>query len=421
MIGRMSSHQIHQSGLDVILDAQKRLSRTQEELASGKRLLTPADDPVAAAQIQGVRSELARIETLQSNVTRAASDLAMVEDSVANIESILMRARELAVRGSNASLSTQDREIIATEIDGLRDQLIAAANTQSADGEYIFGGYAVGTAPYTARDINTTFGGDGGSREINIAKGLTVKTRISGNEIFGEGDAGFLEGIPGIFNSGLSSVKVTVNATADLAELSSSYRLQYTETGITVTNADTGEVTEHAPEDGRFLFIDGMTIDTTAFNAEFAGDTFTIQNPSEVAGRALNAFETLSVLSKGLRGAEAADYYSRADDFVISRNVTHEGERVTPENAVSISMIALDVNLESVRSARTDLGVRMNRVEDQRLLNENFNVRLQETLSGLEDLDFTKAITEMNLQMVALEAAQKAYTKTQSLSLFNYL
>ena len=72
MIGRMSSHQIHQSGLDVILDAQTRLSRTQEELASGKRLLTPADDPVAAAQIQSIRSELTRIETLQSNVTRAA-------------------------------------------------------------------------------------------------------------------------------------------------------------------------------------------------------------------------------------------------------------------------------------------------------------------------------------------------------------
>ena len=67
------------------------------------------------------------------------------------------------------------------------------------------------------------------------------------------------------------------------------------------------------------------------------------------------------------------------------------------------------------------MGVRMNRVDDQQALNANFNVRLQETLSGLEDLDYTKAITEMNLQMVALEAAQMAYTKTQSLSLFNYM
>ena len=119
MIGRMSSDQIHQSGLDVILDAQKKLSRTQEELASGKRLLTPADDPVATAQIQSIRSELSRIETMQSNISRASSELAMVEDSVANVEGLLMRARELAVRGANDSLSLQDREIIATEIDAL--------------------------------------------------------------------------------------------------------------------------------------------------------------------------------------------------------------------------------------------------------------------------------------------------------------
>ena len=81
----------------------------------------------------------------------------------------------------------------------------------------------------------------------------------------------------------------------------------------------------------------------------------------------------------------------------------------------------IDSNLENIRSVRTEFGVRMNRVEDQQVLNDNFNLRLQETLSGLEDLDYTKAITEMNLQMVALEAAQKAYTATQKISLFNYL
>ena len=101
--------------------------------------------------------------------------------------------------------------------------------------------------------------------------------------------------------------------------------------------------------------------------------------------------------------------------------MTHDGTAVTQDGAINIAMNALDSNLENVQSVRTDLGVRMNRVDEQQSLNENFNVRLQDTLSGLEDLDYTKAITEMNLQMVALEAAQKAYTKTQSLSLFNYL
>jgi len=318
MIGRMSSNQIHQSGLNVILDAQAKLSRTQEQLASGKQLLNPSDDPVAAAQIQNIRSELARIDTLQSNISRASSELAMVEDSVANVEGLLMRARELAVRGANDSLSSQDRNIIATEIDTLREQLIAAANTQSPDGDYIYAGYAVSAAPYTDATVNATYAGDAGVRAINIAPGSTVNTRFPGEDVFGQGSGA------------------------------------------------TGQ---------------------------------------------LNVFEALAVLSAGLRGNASAAITS----------LTNNGTAVTQDDAINISMQALDSNLENVRSVRTDLGVRMSRVDDQQSLNENFNVRLQDTLSGLEDLDYTKAITEMNLQMVALEAAQKAYTKTQSLSLFNYL
>ncbi len=180
MIGRMSSNQIHQSGLNVILDAQAKLSRTQEQLASGKQLLNPSDDPVAAAQIQNIRSELARIDTLQSNISRASSELAMVEDSVANVEGLLMRARELAVRGANDSLSPQDRKIIATEIDTLREQLIAAANTQSSDGDYIYAGYAVSAAPYTDATVNATYSGDAGVRAINIAPGLDRQHAVSG-------------------------------------------------------------------------------------------------------------------------------------------------------------------------------------------------------------------------------------------------
>ena len=317
MIGRMSSNQIHQSGLDVILDAQARLARTQEELASGKRILNPSDDPVASAQIHNIKNHVEA--TLVNLVRRHASNHREVALSkVSNIENLLMRARELAVRGASDSLSTQDRDIIATEIDGLREQLIAAANSQSTNGDYIYGGFAVASAPYTDAGVNATYTGDAGAKSVNIAPGLTVETRVVGSELLGQGSA-----------------------------------------------------------------TSGM----------------------------LNAFEALSVLSAGLRGNATEAHTS----------LTHDGTAVTQDGAINIAMNALDSNLENVQSVRTDLGVRMNRVDEQQSLNENFNVRLQDTLSGLEDLDYTKAITEMNLQMVALEAAQKAYTKTQGLSLFNYL
>ena len=151
----------------------------------------------------------------------------------------------------------------------------------------------------------------------------------------------------------------------------------------------------------------GLTV-----NTRFAGEA--VFGQGSAATGQLNAFEALAVLSEGLRGDT-----TEATTLLINGTAATQDE--ANSEAINISMQALDTNLEAVRSVRTQLGVRMNRVDDQQALNANFNVRLQETLSGLEDLDYTKAITEMNLQMVALEAAQKAYTKTQSLSLFNYL
>ena len=318
MISRMSSNQIHMGSLEVILDAQAKLQRTQEEMASGKRLLKPSDDPVATAQIMQIRTELSRIETLQTNINSVSRELAMVETNLSGIENILMRARELAVRGSNDSLSSQDKALIATEIDALREQLISMANTKGTNGEYIYSGNAVNTAPYTDDAVTPVYGGDDELRAVNIAPGLTLESRVTGTEVFGEG-----------------------------------------------TEA-TGE---------------------------------------------LNAFEALSVLSAGLRGV--------AGEAIT--DLSHDGTDVTEDNATALAMSALDANLESLASVRTEIGVRMNRVDDQRSINDAFNIKLQETLSGLEDLDYSKAITEMNLQMVALEAAQKAYTTTQNLSLFNYL
>ena len=74
--------------------------------------------------------------------------------------------------------------------------------------------------------------------------------------------------------------------------------------------------------------------------------------------------------------------------------------------------------MSTVSDART-LGVRMNQVSEQQSLNESTTAH--QTLSGLEDLDYARAISDMNLQLVALEAAQQAYTQSQSTSLFDYL
>ena len=81
----------------------------------------------------------------------------------------------------------------------------------------------------------------------------------------------------------------------------------------------------------------------------------------------------------------------------------------------------IDANLGQFSKVRTDLGARLNRLDDQVSLNDSFNLQVERTISSLEDLDLAKAVTELNLQLVALQAAQQSYLKTQGISLFNYL
>ena len=297
MIGRISSAQMHQGSLNVIFDAQARLQKTQEALATGKKTNEASDDPVASAQITAVRAELSRLEVMQKNVNTAYDELAMTESALSSAEDLISRAREISVQGANSVLGPEDRAILATEIDAIRDQLLKLANTQSPMGDYIFAGHSTNRPAFTDNAGNYEFQGDNGQRTLNIAAGVTVNVRTAGTDVFGEG-----------------------------------------ETGI---------------------------------------------------------FSVLQNLAGGLR----AD-----DDEIIQR-----------------SMTSIDDSQQVMLEGIADLGSRMGLVEDQQLLNEAFNIQLKESLSGLEDIDYAKAISDMNLQMVALQAAQQTYSQTKDLNLFNYL
>jgi flagellar hook-associated protein 3 FlgL len=97
------------------------------------------------------------------------------------------------------------------------------------------------------------------------------------------------------------------------------------------------------------------------------------------------------------------------------------GLRDGDDDVISNSITKIDSSQQLMLDRITELGSRMGLVEDQQLLNESFNIQLQDTLSGLEDIDYAKAISDMNLQMVALQAAQQTYSQTKDLNLFNYL
>jgi len=181
MIGRISTQQFSQMGLNSILDAQSQVSKLQTQMGTGKRIQTAADDPQAAAQVSELKSELSRMATLQRNIDTANSSLSVEESTLASINEGLSRVRELSIQGNSSAISPNERELLAREVDQLFEHLLSLANTRDVNDEYIFAGSATASQAY---DVDGQFQGDEQVRQLSIAPGVTIRTGDSGADVF---------------------------------------------------------------------------------------------------------------------------------------------------------------------------------------------------------------------------------------------
>jgi flagellar hook-associated protein 3 FlgL len=104
---RVSTTQIFRNGIDSIQQNQVDLSRTQQQLASGRKILSPSDDPAGAVQALQLRSSVDKVEQYQRNADMLAQRLQLSETTVGAVVSGLQRVRELALQGTTPRRPTK--------------------------------------------------------------------------------------------------------------------------------------------------------------------------------------------------------------------------------------------------------------------------------------------------------------------------
>ncbi|WP_456373608.1 flagellar hook-associated protein FlgL [Thiolapillus sp.] len=182
---RISTAQWYRQGVDSMLRNQSELSRTQLQLASGQRLLSPADDPSAATRVLELDSMLTAVTQYSRNADMAESRLRREEDVLNGAGDILQRVRELAVRATNGSLSAGDRQAIAAEVRQHLDGLLALGNATDTNGEYVFGGYRTDAKPFADSGGGVySYQGDQGQRLLQIGSSRHVASNDPGDSIF---------------------------------------------------------------------------------------------------------------------------------------------------------------------------------------------------------------------------------------------
>ncbi|MDH3637806.1 MAG: flagellar hook-associated protein FlgL, partial [Gammaproteobacteria bacterium] len=304
---RIATAQLFEQGLREIADLQAKAARAQSEVATGKRILTAADDPAAAAQVLNGRDLLAQTQRFDSNINTARSRLDLEESVLTNVGNVLQRVRELAVRANNATLDNNDRAAIAAELEERLEELLSLANTRASGGEYIFSGFQSHTRPFTRSAAGSfDYNGDQGQRFVRVSPSTQIAVNDSGSEVFRDirnGNGTFAVGAAAS-NTG-SAVIDNGSVTNPTLWIADNYSINF----ISATNyevRDSGGAVIASGSYGEGDTISFSGIEVTVTGAPAAGDTLFVAPSANQ-----NLFQTVDNLIQTL-GISAADGPSQA-------------------------------------------------------------------------------------------------------------
>lgn len=393
---RISTGQVFQQGLAAMLNQQAALAKTQQQIATGQKLSSPADDPVAAVQILSFEREFNLLSQYQSNAKTTISKLSIEEDVLSGANNVLQRIRELAVQGLNDTNTQVDRAGIAQEILELNDELLALSNTTDASGNYLFSGFSTNTQPYTS--IGASYAGDEGQRNIQVGPSVLIETNDPGNAIF-EGE--FTETVV-TDNVGPSSATLNIAAIGVNSTISPALTVSF-------ASPDTLTVSDGTNNAVVTPYVAGQPIVLSELNTDFPDLTLRLEGA--LANGDSYSLETQITTKKTVFSTINDFANALINDKVSSNDSPNSGDFLTNISAIS----------QTVIDAQAKIGSRINVVEQQQQISDGLTLSVQERLSEIRDLDYAEAISRFTLQSTALQAAQQTFAQVQNLSLFNFL
>ncbi len=399
MTTRISTSSMFDLALASMLARQKQLAALQQQVATGQKIVTAKDDPVAAGAAVGLDRALAELERLGQNANTVGNRLGLQENALALAGDDLIRINELAVQAASDTLSDEDRRSIAAEMRTLLDNLLSLANSTDGTGRYLFGGTADDVAPFSRVAGGVAYNGDQMQRSVEVAPGLFVKDTLPGSEVFmrirtGDGrvDAGMaasntgtavLEDFGRTSAGGWNGERFTLRFTAGNG-------YEVLDQGGAVVASGTWQPKQDIEFGGLRVAVSGQPDDGDELEIGPAGTR--------------DVFATVQAMIDALE----ADVVTPADQ-AARRNAIQAGMRDVARAA------------ERFIDARASGGAQLALVDDARELREANSVTIKTTLSGMRDLDYADAITRFQLESTALQAAQLVYTRMQGLSLFDLL
>ena len=408
---RVSTSYIFDQNLTAMLNQQTELGKTQLQVSTGKRILNPSDDPAGSVEILNLQREFSVTEQYLANADKAENKQSLEESGLQSATSMLQRIRELAIQGLNDSNTQKDRQAIAAEMNQLNEQLLGLANTRDSNGDYVFSGFNSNTQPYI--NINGTYQGDEGQRNMKIGAGVLIETNDPGNAIFESEHVS--TSIGKTVTAGASTSNITIVNRDGGESMTSPLVFTYDDTllppAYSVTDGTVTAVIPYSAADSG-LNVDLSTIDPAfpKMTVELTGTPVVVPPlPGPAAADTFTIDTTTTIQSM----------FKTIDQFAKALTANQVSSNDGPNNGDFLTNISTSMSV--VVDTQAKVGSRINAIENQREINDGISVNMEKTLSEIQDLDYAEAISRLTRQTTSLQAAQQSFVKVQGLSLFNYL
>jgi flagellar hook-associated protein 3 FlgL len=406
---RISSSWGQQVAITSIINQGAQVQQTQTEVSTGMKTLKPSDGPSATVSINNLTQSISQTQQYQTNNDAATQRLSVENSSMQSASGILNQINALCVQGMNGSANASDKASIAAQIQSLNQQLVSVANTKDFNGEYIFSGTKSTTPPFTQDPNNPgafIYSGNSDQRHIQVGPNTSVAVGDSGNSVFGAPTgpapatvpaAGSVSNIFEAINQFVTTL--TTNPVKGSAQTALGATNPFTINGVTIPAMAAPTTSPPAPDSA----TQGTSV-AAAINL-LTGTTGVTATADPTTGAITLANKT---------GAAIA----------VAGDITNTGLTVaiaTSDNALQASLSDVTKGANQILSINAVVGGRLNMLTTQSTINSGSVLNMQTTLSSVQNIDEAAAISALNMQSIALQASQQAYSLVNKLSLFNYM
>jgi flagellar hook-associated protein 3 FlgL len=404
---RISTSSLYNMSVTAQDNLQVQIANTTQQMATGQRILSPADDPVGAARAAELTLSDSTNTQYTSNRTAAINTLSLSQGVLDSVTSLLQDSHDTALAAAGGSISDVSRKALASDLQGKLNDLLGLANSTDGAGSYLYSGAQGGVKPFANTAGGVIYQGDDVQRKVQVAASRQLASSDSGADIFMRirNGNGIFQASSVAANTGTGVINQGVVTNNPTAYNGDSYQVTFGAGGTTysVTDVTTGlpvaGMTGVAYVSGQAISFDGIQFNITG--APAAGDTFNVTPSTNQS-----VFDTLNklitTLNTPLAGATAA-------------------VKAANNQALSDATAALTQDLNNVLGVRATIGSRLNELDSLQTTGDQMGVQLKKTLSSIQDTDYTKAATDLAQQKLALQAAQQSFALVSKLSLFNYL